>query len=332
MTSNDRYLARGPRVGIRHFTAADRAEFTALARESAELHRPWLFPPTTDAAYDGYLLRLQEPQREGFLICERDDGRIAGYLTINNIVHGAFRCGAIGYGAFAHAAGRGLMSEGLRLVIQHAFTELGLHRLEVNIQPANKLSIALVKRAGFRLEGFSRTSSSSTGPGATTSAGRSLPRWSPGGRGEPMSVRCDAMSGMTIDFRRTVPVFRIFDVAKAHEFYVDYLGCTVDWEHRFAPDMPLYTQVSRGGLVLHLSEHHGDATPGSTIYTELSGVRALHAELAGKNYPYLRPGLEQDEIGTSLTLTDPFGNRLRFNEPGAAAQPSDGAPASGTCG
>lgn len=155
MTSNDRYLARGPRVGIRHFTAADRAEFTALARESAELHRPWLFPPTTDAAYDGYLLRLQEPQREGFLICERDDGRIAGYLTINNIVHGAFRCGAIGYGAFAHAAGRGLMSEGLRLVIQHAFTELGLHRLEVNIQPANELSIALVKRAGFRLEGFS---------------------------------------------------------------------------------------------------------------------------------------------------------------------------------
>ncbi|MGW8972831.1 GNAT family N-acetyltransferase [Streptomyces platensis] len=155
MTSNDRYLARGPRVGIRHFTAADRAEFTALARESAELHRPWLFPPTTDASYDSYLLRLQEPQREGFLICERADGRIAGYLTINNIVHGAFRCGAIGYGAFAHAAGRGLMSEGLRLVIRHAFTELGLHRLEVNIQPANELSIALVKRAGFRLEGLS---------------------------------------------------------------------------------------------------------------------------------------------------------------------------------
>ncbi|MEU8913880.1 MULTISPECIES: glyoxalase superfamily protein [Streptomyces] len=137
---------------------------------------------------------------------------------------------------------------------------------------------------------------------------------------------------MTLDFHRTVPVFRIFDVAKAHEFYLDYLGCTVDWEHRFEPGMPLYTQVSRGALVLHLSEHHGDATPGSTVYTELTGVRALHAELAGKNYPYLRPGLEQDEIGTSLTLTDPFGNRLRFNEPGAAAQPSDGAPATGTCG
>ncbi|MEK2474515.1 MULTISPECIES: glyoxalase superfamily protein [Streptomyces] len=110
-------------------------------------------------------------------------------------------------------------------------------------------------------------------------------------------------------------MFRIFDVAKAHEFYVDYLGCTLDWEHRFAPGMPLYTQVSRSGLVLHLSEHHGDATPGSTVYVELTGVRALHAELTAKDYPYLRPGLEEDEFGTCLTLTDPFGNRLRFNEP-----------------
>ncbi|MGW1378792.1 GNAT family N-acetyltransferase [Streptomyces sp. NPDC002446] len=155
MTISDPYLARGGRVGIRHFTAADREEFTAAARDSTRLHHPWLFPATTGTAYDAYLHRLQEPLREGFLICELADGRIAGYLTINNIVHGAFRCGAIGYGAFAHAAGRGLMSEGLRLVLRYAFEELGLHRLEANVQPANEHSIALVKRAGFRLEGFS---------------------------------------------------------------------------------------------------------------------------------------------------------------------------------
>ncbi|MFE1171139.1 glyoxalase superfamily protein [Streptomyces sp. NPDC058773] len=137
---------------------------------------------------------------------------------------------------------------------------------------------------------------------------------------------------MTIDFHRTVPIFRIFDVAKAHEFYVGYLGCSVDWEHRFEPGMPLYTQVSRGDLVLHLSEHHGDATPGSALHTELSGVHALHAELTGKNYPYLHPALEHDETGTSLTLTDPFGNRLRFTEAGSGAQPSEDAPATGTCG
>ncbi|MCK7624782.1 GNAT family N-acetyltransferase [Streptomyces sp. RS10V-4] len=155
MTSTDRYLAQGSRVAIRPFTADDREEFTALARQTADLHRPWLYPPDNDDAYDAYLARLREPQREGFLICEHDSGRIAGYLTINNIVHGAFRCGAIGYGVFAHAAGRGLMSEGLRLVLRHAFGPLGLHRLEANIQPSNKKSISLVERAGFRLEGFS---------------------------------------------------------------------------------------------------------------------------------------------------------------------------------
>ncbi|WP_241778104.1 glyoxalase superfamily protein [Streptomyces sp. CT34] len=122
--------------------------------------------------------------------------------------------------------------------------------------------------------------------------------------------------------QRPVPVFRIFDVAKAQDFYVGYLGCAVDWEHRFAPGMPLYTQVSRGALVLHLSEHHGDATPGSTVHTELTGVRTLHAELAAKDYPYQHPGLEEDEFGTSLTLTDPFGNRLRFNERGGGGATS----------
>ncbi|MER6308980.1 glyoxalase superfamily protein [Streptomyces sp. NPDC001657] len=75
------------------------------------------------------------------------------------------------------------------------------------------------------------------------------------------------------------------------------------------------TQVSRGDLVLHLSEHHGDGTPGGVVYTELTGVRALHAELAAKDYPYLRPGPERDETGWSLTLIAPFGNRLRFTEP-----------------
>lgn len=318
MTSNDHYLARGPRVGIRPFTAADRDTFTALARESTGLHRPWLFPPATDADYDGYLAKLQEPLREGFLICEHGAGehggeRIAGYVTINNIVHGAFRCGAIGYGAFAHSAGRGLMSEGLRLVLHHAFEVMGLHRLEVNIQPANAASLALVRRAGFRYEGYSPDFLFIDG------AWRDHERW---------AITHDTAEKPVLG--RTVPVFRIFDTAKAHEFYVGYLGCTVDWEHRFEPGMPLYTQVSRGALVLHLSEHHGDATPGSTVYTELTGVRELHAELAAKDYPSLRPGLEQDEIGTSLTLTDPFGNRLRFNEPpGAGAMGTKGTAAEG---
>lgn len=154
------YLTEGPRTALRRFTEADAAEFTARARESRTLHRPWLFPPERPDAYAAYTETLaRDAAREGFLVVERGesgaDGAIAGFININNIVLGGFRCGALGYGAFAHAAGRGLMGEALGLVMGLAFGPLGLHRLEANIQPGNAASTALVRRAGFRLEGFS---------------------------------------------------------------------------------------------------------------------------------------------------------------------------------
>ncbi|MFJ9558764.1 GNAT family N-acetyltransferase [Streptomyces fuscichromogenes] len=159
-----RYLAEGPRVGIRHYTYEDGAEFIARARESKDLHQPWLFPPATDAAYAGYAGRLLEDRsKAGFLVCEKaatgpgggQGGAIAGFININNIVEGGFQCGALGYGVFAHAAGRGLMREAMRLVVDHAFGPMRLHRLEINVQPGNAASIALARGAGFRLEGFS---------------------------------------------------------------------------------------------------------------------------------------------------------------------------------
>ena len=156
------YLAEGPRVAVRHFTLQDGPEFTARTRESKDLHRPWLFPPDNDEAYAAYAGRLiEDPAKAGFLVCEKDDGgsggggAIAGFININNIVRGGFQCGALGYGVFAHAAGRGLMREGLDLVIDYAFGPLGLHRLEINVQPENTASVALARGAGFRLEGFS---------------------------------------------------------------------------------------------------------------------------------------------------------------------------------
>ena len=116
---------------------------------------------------------------------------------------------------------------------------------------------------------------------------------------------------------RAIPILRIFDEAKAREFYVGFLGFAVDWEHRFADDLPLYMQVSRGGLVLHLSEHHGDATPGSTVLVQTSeGLEALHAELTAKKYKHARPGLEIAPWKAKvMEVGDPFGNRLRFNQP-----------------
>ena len=120
---------------------------------------------------------------------------------------------------------------------------------------------------------------------------------------------------MTIQFQRTVPIFRIFSLEKAREFYLDFLGFTVDWEHRFAPDAPVFMRVSRGEIAIHLSEHHGDGTPGSLIYVYMTGVRDLQRELIEKNYRYNRPDLlEQDWGMTELTVVDPFNNRITFGE------------------
>ena len=120
---------------------------------------------------------------------------------------------------------------------------------------------------------------------------------------------------MTIDFQRTVPIFRIFSLEKAREFYLDFLGFKVEWEHRFEPDAPVFMQVSRGGLAINLSEHHGDGTPGSIVYVYMTDVKALHRELNDKKYRHNRPGLQQQEWGmTELTVIDPFNNRITFGE------------------
>jgi len=112
------------------------------------------------------------------------------------------------------------------------------------------------------------------------------------------------------------PILRIFDEAKAREFYVEYLGFKIDWEHRFGDDFPLYTQVSRDGCVLHLSEHYGDGSPGAHVRIETKGLEELLAELKARKYKYLRPGLEDAEWGDRLLVVpDPFGNLLTFFEP-----------------
>ncbi|MFZ5692628.1 MAG: glyoxalase superfamily protein [Pseudomonadota bacterium] len=123
---------------------------------------------------------------------------------------------------------------------------------------------------------------------------------------------------MTIAFDRVVPIFRMFSVEKAREFYHDFLGFKLDWDYRFGPDFPLYMQISRDGFVLHLSEHHGDGTPGSVAYVYMTGVEALHRELSEKRYKYNRPSLQRQDWGMiELSVTDPFNNRITFGEPAA---------------
>ncbi len=130
-----------------------------------------------------------------------------------------------------------------------------------------------------------------------------------------MSQSESSPSTRPIRYLQTIPILRIFDVAKAKAFYVDYLGFSVDWEHRFEDGLPLYFQVSRGELTLHLSEHHGDCTPGSTAFVIMNGLREFHREITAKKHPNLRPGIRKMPWSAEMMeVTDPFGNRIRFNE------------------
>ena len=119
-----------------------------------------------------------------------------------------------------------------------------------------------------------------------------------------------------MNLKHPTPILRMFDEAKAREFYVDYLGFTVNWEHRFEDNFPLYMEVARDECVLHLSEHHGDCCPGGAMRIQISDIEAFQKELSGTDYKYAKPGLEEMPWKSrEMTITDPFGNRLVFFEP-----------------
>lgn len=112
---------------------------------------------------------------------------------------------------------------------------------------------------------------------------------------------------------KITPILRIFDEAKAREFYVDFLGFKVDWEHRFEPDLPLYMQVAKDDCIIHLSEHFGDGSPGAHLRIEISGLDEFRQLLLAKKYKNARPGCEDTPWGTrEMTISDPFGNSLTF--------------------
>lgn len=114
---------------------------------------------------------------------------------------------------------------------------------------------------------------------------------------------------------KVVPILRIFDEAKALEFYVDFLGFKVDWQHRFEANFPLYLQVSFGECVLHLSEHHGDCSPGAAVRIQAQGLETYQQQLLAKDYRYAKPGIEETPWETrEMSISDPSGNRLVFVE------------------
>lgn len=136
-------------------TSADADEFIAAVRESRELHGSWIEAPDSHTRFAGFLLQSARDDHAAYLLRHASCSKLVGYVNVSNIVRGAFQSAYLGYGAFASHAGRGLMTLGLRSIIDTAFGELGLHRLEANIQPANARSLALIQRLGFHKEGYS---------------------------------------------------------------------------------------------------------------------------------------------------------------------------------
>jgi ribosomal-protein-alanine N-acetyltransferase len=133
---------------------ADPGRFVALARASAALHGDLVHSPKTPDEYRAYAERFAGEGAVCFVVATADD--LVGFVNISDIILGAYLRGTVGYGVFAPSAGRGYMTEGLALAVEHAFGQLGLHRLEADIQPGNLASIGLVKRVGFVHEGYSR--------------------------------------------------------------------------------------------------------------------------------------------------------------------------------
>lgn len=155
---------RGGRVYLAPPRATDEAAFLAATRSSRRLHAAWVRPPLTASRFRDYVARYGERAQRapataahaGLLVRRVEDDALAGVFNFGDIVRGALESAYLGYYAFAPHAGDGYMAEGLALALDYAFRRLRLHRVEVNIQPANARSIALVRRAGFVREGFSR--------------------------------------------------------------------------------------------------------------------------------------------------------------------------------
>ena len=156
--------ALASRVYLRPPARADAGAFLAAVKASRTLHRGWVQPPASLERFAVFVSRYgrlaradpRELTHAGYLALRKEDDALVGAFNLSEIVRGAFQSAYLGYYGFAPHAGNGYMSGGLALVLDEAFRTLALHRVEVNVQPTNVRSIAIVERAGFVREGYSR--------------------------------------------------------------------------------------------------------------------------------------------------------------------------------
>jgi ribosomal-protein-alanine N-acetyltransferase len=160
MPIRSRATIAGPTVYLRPPRKSDAGAFLAAAHASRSLHGPWTRPPDDAARYAAFVARCAARGKlathAGYLVLRREDDALVGVFNLSEIVRGAFCSAYLGYFGFAPHSGRGYMTEGMALVLDLAFRKLGLHRVEVNIQPTNTRSLRLARRIGLTREGYSR--------------------------------------------------------------------------------------------------------------------------------------------------------------------------------
>jgi ribosomal-protein-alanine N-acetyltransferase len=151
-----RVLGIGSIVLVREAVSADCDEFISLNRRSIHFYKGLISAIVTPQQFANYISQCKRDDFEAILVCRKEDLAIVGAINLSQIVYGVFKSAYLGYQVGSPFAGHGYMTEGIRLVLRHAFDAMRLHRLEANIQPSNVASIALVERAGFTKEGYSR--------------------------------------------------------------------------------------------------------------------------------------------------------------------------------
>lgn len=142
-------------VTLSPIATSDAEELIAAHIASRAIHAPWVAPFTDMEGFASWFGEIENGTRVGLAARDPNSRAIIGVTSLSQIVHKSFQSAYLSYWGMAGQIGRGQMTEAVRGTLSHAFGPLALHRLEANIQPGNTRSIALVRRLGFRKEGFS---------------------------------------------------------------------------------------------------------------------------------------------------------------------------------
>jgi catechol 2,3-dioxygenase-like lactoylglutathione lyase family enzyme len=109
------------------------------------------------------------------------------------------------------------------------------------------------------------------------------------------------------------PTLRITDYDAARAFYVDALGFRIDWEHQFAPGLPVFMHISRDDLALYLSQHCGAGQVGELVYLSVPDVDAWYYDFRAKGVHIPDPPADQPWGVRDMRVTDLDGNRLNIS-------------------